>query len=61
MRINTTEARLCTIEQIEQFLTGSVQIELTKSGNDSERFEHISYVLKPLTIPSRVSERMVCY
>ena len=45
------ETRLCTIEQIEQFLNGCTQIEFTKSGDDSERYEHISRVLKRFDYP----------
>ena len=40
------ETRLCTIEQIEQFLSASAQIEFTAHGNDAQRYEHISRVLK---------------
>lgn len=45
------ETRLCTIEQIEQFLSGCTQIEFTKSGDDSERYEHISRALKRFDYP----------
>ena len=45
------ETRLCTIEQIEQFLNGCTQIEFTKSGDDSERYEHICRVLKRFDYP----------
>jgi transposase InsO family protein len=51
MMINMNETRLCTIEQIEQFLSGCLQIEFTKSGDDSERYEHISRVLKRFDNP----------
>jgi integrase len=44
MMINMNETKLCTIEQIEQFLSGCTQIEFTKSGDDNERYEHISRV-----------------
>ena len=40
------ETQLCTIEQIEQFLIGSAQIEFSTSGDDSERYAHVSRVLK---------------
>jgi hypothetical protein len=46
MVINMNETRLCTIEQIEQFLSASTQIEFTAHGNDAQRYEHISRVLK---------------
>lgn len=49
--INMNETRLCTIEQIEQFLNGCTQIEFTKSGDDSERYKHISRVLKRFDYP----------
>ena len=45
------ETRLCTIEQIEQFLSGCTQIEFTKSGDDNERYAHISRVLKRFDYP----------
>ncbi|WP_273121751.1 hypothetical protein [Ferrovum myxofaciens] len=47
------ETRLCTIEQIEQFLSGCLQVEFTKSGDDSERYEHISRVLKRFDYPGQ--------
>ena len=40
------ESRLSTIEQIEQFLSASTQVEFSKHGDDTERYEHISRVLK---------------
>lgn len=40
------ETRLCTIEQIEQFLSASTQIDFTAHGGDLERYAHISDVLK---------------
>ncbi len=45
------ETRLCTIEQIEQFLSASAQIEFTAHGNDTQRYEHISRVLKRFDYP----------
>jgi hypothetical protein len=51
MMINMNETKLCTIEQIEQFLSGCTQIEFTKSGDDNERYEHISRVLKRFDYP----------
>ena len=47
------ETRLCTIEQIEQFLSASAQIEFSAHGDDSERYEHISRVLKRFDYPRR--------
>ena len=51
MMINMNETKLCTIEQIEQFLSGCTQIEFTQSGDDNERYEHISRVLKRFDYP----------
>lgn len=47
------ETWLCTIEQIEQFLSASAQIEFTAHGNDAQRYEHISRVLKRFDYPRR--------
>ena len=48
MVINMNESKLCTIEQIEQFLNASALVEFSKStdGDDVERYAHISRVLK---------------
>ena len=48
MVINMNESKLCTIEQIEQFLNASALVEFSKStdGDDAERYAHISRVLK---------------
>lgn len=46
MVINMNETRLCTIEQIEQFLSASAQIDFSAHGGDLERYAHISDVLK---------------
>src|SRR4030065_1655153 len=53
MVINMNETRLCTIEQIEQFLSASAQIEFSAHGNDAQRYEHISRVLKRFDYPRR--------
>lgn len=53
MVINMNETQLCTIEQIEQFLSGSAAIEFSTAGNDSERYAHISRVLKRFDYPGR--------
>ena len=45
------ETRLCTIEQIEQFLSASAQIEFSAHGDDAQRYEHISRVLKRFDYP----------
>ena len=47
------ETKFCTIEQIEQFLEASAQIEFTAHGNDTQRYEHISGVLKRFDYPRR--------
>lgn len=46
MVINMNETRLCTIEQIEQFLGASAQIDFSAHGGDLERYAHIGDVLK---------------
>lgn len=51
MVINMNEARLTTIDQIEQFLSASTSIEFLAAGDDGERYEHISGVLKHLITP----------
>jgi len=53
MVINMNEERLKTIEQIEAFLSGSASVEFSVSGDDSERYEHISRVLKRFDYPQR--------
>jgi len=53
MVINMNETKLCTIEQIEQFLSGSTDIVFTAHGNDIERYAHISRVLKRFDYPNR--------
>lgn len=47
------ETRLCTIEQIERFLSASAQVEFSKYGDDAQRYEHISRVLKRFDYPRR--------
>lgn len=47
------ETRLRTIEQIEQFLSASEQVEFIAHGDDSDRYEHISRVLKRFDYPQR--------
>ena len=51
MVIDMNETRLTTIAQIEEFLSGSGQIEFTPSGGDLERYAHISRVLKRFDYP----------
>ena len=47
------EERLKTIEQIEAFLGGSAAVEFSVAGADSERYGHISRVLKRFDYPQR--------
>jgi transposase InsO family protein len=54
MVIDMNETQLCTIEQIEQFLSGSAPIEFSAAaGDDTERYAHISRVLKRFDYPGR--------
>ena len=53
MVINMNESKLCTIEQIEHFLRASALIEFSKFGDDTERYAHISRVLKRFDYPRR--------
>ncbi len=46
MVINMNETRLCTIEQIEEFLSASAEVDFSAHGGDLERYAHISDVLK---------------
>ena len=51
MVINMDETQLGTIEQIRQFLSGCALIEFSAVGDDSERYAHISRVLKRFDYP----------
>jgi hypothetical protein len=53
MVINMDESRLTTIEQVAQFLSGSVGVRFTAYGNDTERYAHISRVLTRFDYPRR--------
>ena len=46
MVINMNETRLCTIEQIEQFLSASAKVDFSAHGGDLERYAHIADVLR---------------
>jgi hypothetical protein len=46
MVINMNETQLRTIEQVEGFLSGTVAVEFSAVGDDTERYAHISQVLK---------------
>ena len=47
------ESRLRTIEQIEQFLSASTLVAFSRHGDDIERYEHITRVLKRFDYPQR--------
>jgi hypothetical protein len=51
MVINMDEKRLTTIAEIEEFLAASSCIEFSASGDDLERYAHISRVLKRFDYP----------
>jgi transposase InsO family protein len=53
MVINMNETQLCTIEQIEQFLSASTSVEFSAAGDDLERYAHISRVLKRFAYSGR--------
>jgi hypothetical protein len=53
MVIHMNEARLTTIEQIEQFLSASASIEFSAASDDGERYGHISRVLTRFDYPGR--------
>ena len=53
MVINMDESRLITIGQIEEFLSGSIQVEFSAHSGDGERYAHISRVLKRFDYPRR--------
>jgi len=47
MVINMNESKLCTIEQIEQFLVANADVIFTaQAGCDIERYAHIGRVIK---------------
>ena len=57
MVINMNESKLTTIEQIEEFLSASADIEFkANAGGDCERYAHISAVLRRFDYP-RCSRR----
>ncbi len=47
------ESRLSTIAQIEEFLSASTQVEFSAHSGDTERYAHISRVLKRFDYPRR--------
>ena len=49
--VNMNETRLTTIAQIQEFLNACSVVAFTPSGDDVERYAHISRVLKRLDYP----------
>ena len=47
------DSKLRTIEQIELFLSSSIEVEFSMHGDDPARYAHISRVLKRLDYPRR--------
>jgi hypothetical protein len=47
------ESRLCTIELIEQFFSSDTLVAFSKQGDDTERYVHISRVLKGFDYPAQ--------
>ena len=56
MVINMDETQLCTIEQIKAFLRGSASIKFLAVGDDTERYAHISRVLKQFDYQGRTKK-----
>ena len=48
MAINMDETRLKTIRDIKDFLLGCSEVRFNPSGDDEDRYAHISRVLKRL-------------
>lgn len=53
MVINMNESQLRTIEQIEQFLKSSALVKFSAHDDNTERYAHISSVLKRFDYPQR--------
>lgn len=53
MVINMDDSRLSTIGQIEEFLSASTQVEFSAHSGDTERYAHISRVLRRFDYPRR--------
>jgi len=51
MIINMNESKLCTIELIEQFLAGTLEISVTKHDDEASLYQHITRVLKRFDFP----------
>ena len=53
MIIQMNDSKLRTIEQIELFLSGNIEVAFSMQGDDPARYAHISRVLKRLDYPQR--------
>ncbi len=53
MIIQMNDSKLRTIEQIELFLSGNIEVAFSMQGDDPARYAHISRVIKPLDYPQR--------
>jgi hypothetical protein len=53
MIIDMNDSKLRTIEQIELFLSGNIEVAFSMQGDDTARYAHISRVLKRLDYPQR--------
>ena len=53
MVVNMDESKLSTIEQIEAFLSASEQVAFMAHAGDTERYAHISRVLRRFDYPRR--------
>ena len=53
MVINMNETKLCTIDQLRDFLRSSADMEFSAHGTDDERYAHISGVLSRFSYPQR--------
>ena len=53
MIIQMNDSKLRTIEQIELFLSGNVEVAFSMRGDDTARYAHISRVLRRLDYPQR--------
>jgi hypothetical protein len=53
MIIQMNDSKLRTIEKIELFLSGNVEVAFSMQGDDTARYAHISRVFKRLAYPQR--------
>ena len=47
------DSKLRTIEQIELFLSGNIEVAFSMQGGDTARYAHISRVLKRMAYPQQ--------